>query len=351
MSRRGLVLFAAMSAIWGVPYLLISVAVDHLAVPVVVCGRTGLAALVLVPLAQRRGALGPALRHWRPVLAFTALEMAGPWLLLTDAEKKLPSSLAGLLVACVPMVAAVAAFGLGERSALKPARLAGIAVGMVGVAFVVGVGREGGGGAWNVIEVLLVCSVRRANLIDLELGKSIRKIGHGKDAFWVIERDGVEVKNEEDLRFKLDGPTVELLELYLRDWRPKLCPHSSPWLFPAADGTCLDPRTMAHAVGAQSKRVLGVAITPHQFRHISAALWMKDNPEDIFTISQHLGHRDVNTTRRYYAPPQQRRASRHFQEHILRSRETARIRIKRTTRRKGGGSGAGSGFDERRDLL
>ena len=197
------------------------------------------------------------------------------------------------------------------------------------------------------IEVLLVCSVRRANLIDLELGKSIRKIGHGKDAFWVIERDGVEVKNEEDLRFKLDGPTVELLELYLRDWRPKLCPHSSPWLFPAADGTCLDPRTMAHAVGAQSKRVLGVAITPHQFRHISAALWMKDNPEGIFTISQHLGHRDVNTTRRYYAPPQQRRASRHFQEHILRSRETARIRIKRTTRRKR----ADGGFDERKDLL
>lgn len=197
------------------------------------------------------------------------------------------------------------------------------------------------------IEILLICSVRRANLVDLELGKSIRKIGHGKDAFWVIERDGAEVKNEEDLRFKLEGSTVELLELYLRDWRPKLCPHPSPWLFPAADGTCLDPRTMAHAVGAQSKRVLGVAITPHQFRHISAALWMKDNPEGIFTISQHLGHRDVNTTRRYYAPPQQRQASRHFQEHILRSRETAQIRIKRTARRKG----SGGGFDERRDLL
>lgn len=201
------------------------------------------------------------------------------------------------------------------------------------------------------IEILLICSVRRANLVDLELGKSIRKIGHGKDAFWVIERDGVEVKNEEDLRFKLEGSTVELLELYLRDWRPKLCPHTSPWLFPAADGTCLDPRTMAHAVGAQSKRVLGVAITPHQFRHISAALWMKDNPEGIFTISQHLGHRDVNTTRRYYAPSQQRQASRHFQEHILRSRETARIRIKRTPRRKGRGSSGDSGFDERRDLL
>jgi drug/metabolite transporter (DMT)-like permease len=145
-----------MSAIWGVPYLLISVAVDHLAAPVVVAGRTGIASLVLVPLAHHRGVLGPALRRWRPLLAFTALEMAGPWLLLTDAERKLPSSLAGLLVAAVPMVAAVGAFLLGERSALKPSRLLGIAVGMVGVAFVVGVGRGGGGDAWSVTEVLLV---------------------------------------------------------------------------------------------------------------------------------------------------------------------------------------------------
>jgi drug/metabolite transporter (DMT)-like permease len=156
VTRRGWILFAAMSAIWGVPYLLIKVAVDGMAPPVLVAGRTGIAALVLVPLAIHQGALRPALRKWRPLLAFTALEMAAPWLLLTDAERKLPSSLAGLLVAAVPMVAAVAAFALGERSALAPARLFGLAVGMVGVAFVVGVGREGGGDAWSVTEVLLV---------------------------------------------------------------------------------------------------------------------------------------------------------------------------------------------------
>ena len=103
---------------------------------------------------------------------------------------------------------------------------------------------------------------------------------------------------------------------------------------------------MAYAIGAQSKRVLGVAITPHQFRHISAELFLQDNPEALFTVSQHLGHRDVNTTRRYYARSKQRQASRHYQEHILRGRETARIRIKRAKRRKGGG-----GFDEREDLL
>ncbi|MDD3798842.1 MAG: tyrosine-type recombinase/integrase [Novosphingobium sp.] len=182
------------------------------------------------------------------------------------------------------------------------------------------------------IELLLVCSVRRANLVGLELGRSIRKIGHGSDAFWIIEHDASEVKNEEDQRFPLLEPTAAMLEIYLKDWRPRLCPDPNPWLFPSADGSCIDPRTMAHAIGAQSKRELGIVITPHQFRHISAELYLQDNPEGIFTVSQHLGHRDVNTTRYYYARPKQRQASQHYQEHILRSRETARIRIKRSKR-------------------
>lgn len=182
-------------------------------------------------------------------------------------------------------------------------------------------------------ELLLVCSVRRANLVNLELGKSIRKIGQGDDAYWIIEHDASEVKNEEDLRFRLPEPTAAMLEIYLKEWRPKLCSAPNPWLFPSADGNCIDPRTMAYAIGAQSKRVLGVAITPHQFRHISAELFLMDHPDALFTISQHLGHRDVNTTRRYYARPKQRQASQHFQENVLRRRENARIRIKR---RKGG---------------
>jgi Site-specific recombinase XerD len=198
------------------------------------------------------------------------------------------------------------------------------------------------------IELLLVCSVRRANLVGLELGKSIRKIGHGKDAFWIIEHDGAEVKNNEDLRFRLPDQTVALLETYLRDWRPKLCPDPSPWLFPAADGNCIDPKTMAYAIGAQSKRVLGVAVTPHQFRHISAELYLKDNPEGIFTVSQHLGHRDINTTRHYYARPKQRQASRHFQEHILRSRDTARIRVRRSVKPR---KAVDCSFNEVEDVL
>lgn len=147
-----------MGAIWGVPYLFIKVAVEHMSPPVVVFGRTVIAAVLLVPIAAKAGALRPALAHWRPILAFAALEMAGPWLLLTNAEQHLPSGLTGLLIACVPIVGAVAAFALGDRTALHPQRLAGIAVGLGGVALLVAADLGGSGVPWwSVAEVLLVC--------------------------------------------------------------------------------------------------------------------------------------------------------------------------------------------------
>jgi drug/metabolite transporter (DMT)-like permease len=107
-------------------------------------------------VAMSRGELGPALRRWPYVLLFALLEMAGPWLLLADAEQGLSSSLTGLLVATVPLISAVIAVSLGDRAVLRPARLAGLAVGLVGVAFVVGLGRDGTGEPRQVVEVLLV---------------------------------------------------------------------------------------------------------------------------------------------------------------------------------------------------
>jgi drug/metabolite transporter (DMT)-like permease len=159
VTRRGWLLFAAMSGIWGVPYLLIKVAVDDLEPEVVVFGRTSLAGVALLVVAWRTGALRPALAHWRPVLAFAAIEMAGPWWCLTHAEQDLPSGLTGLLVACVPIAGAFTAFALGDRTALRPVRLLGIAVGMGGVALLVAHDLDGHGGVpwWSVVEVLLVC--------------------------------------------------------------------------------------------------------------------------------------------------------------------------------------------------
>ena len=159
MTRRGWFLFAAMGVLWGVPYLLIKVAVKQMSPPVVVFGRTSVAAVVLVALAARADAIRPALRRWKMVLAFAAIEIAGPWLLLTNAEKRLPSGLTGLLVSCVPLVAAVVAYALGDHTALRPLRLAGIALGLGRAALLVGSDLSGRGGVpWgSVLQMVLVC--------------------------------------------------------------------------------------------------------------------------------------------------------------------------------------------------
>jgi len=125
VTRRGWLLFLAMCLLWGIPYLLIKVAVWDLSPPTLVFGRTAVGAAVLLPVAAARGQLRAALAHWRPLVAFTILEMAGPWLLLADAERTLTSSLTGLLIAAVPMVAAVASRVIGDDDRLDRMRPSG----------------------------------------------------------------------------------------------------------------------------------------------------------------------------------------------------------------------------------
>ncbi|UJP10377.1 EamA family transporter [Microbacterium sp. KUDC0406] len=136
-TRKGWILFAIMSIVWGITYLFIKEAVESFSPPAVVSARTLLGALVLLPFAIRSGALKAALKVWPWVLAFGAVEMAGPFLLLSHAETQVPSGLTGLLVSTVPLFAVVIALLRGDRSVLAPTRLGGLLVGFVGVAIVV----------------------------------------------------------------------------------------------------------------------------------------------------------------------------------------------------------------------
>ncbi|TDC55358.1 DMT family transporter [Actinomadura sp. KC345] len=155
MSRRGWVLFALMSVLWGIPYLMIKVAVEEVPVAMVVFARTALGAAVLLPLAIRAGGLDVVRRRWRPLLAFTAVEILGPWALLSHAETELTSSMTGLLIAAVPIIGFVLARLTGDAERLGPVRWAGLLVGLTGVV-VLAWPHLGGGSAWAIGEVMLV---------------------------------------------------------------------------------------------------------------------------------------------------------------------------------------------------
>ncbi|NUS55347.1 MAG: DMT family transporter, partial [Streptomycetaceae bacterium] len=138
MTRKAWILFAAMSVLWGTSYLFIKVAVDELSAPMVAASRTGIAALVLVPLALRRRAFD-ALRGRVPtvvLLAFT--HVAGPFLLISYGEVHISSSLTALLIAAQPIIIALLALKLDATERVSGPRAVGLAVGLGGVATLVG---------------------------------------------------------------------------------------------------------------------------------------------------------------------------------------------------------------------
>src|SRR5262249_46471531 len=97
-------MFIAMCVIWGIPYLLSKVADGGVSVPVLVLARVGIGAALLLPLAIRSGQMRVLLPYWRWLVLFAVVEITLPWLLLSQAEKKLSSSMSGLLIASVPIL-------------------------------------------------------------------------------------------------------------------------------------------------------------------------------------------------------------------------------------------------------
>jgi drug/metabolite transporter (DMT)-like permease len=154
VSRKGWLLFGALGFIWGVPYLFIKIAVDGLTPASVVFWRCAVAAALLLPIAAARGQLRGLLPHWKPLLAFTAAEIAIPWFLLTSAEQRLSSSLAGLLIAGVPLVAAILSWLTGGEK-LGPRRILGLGVGLAGVAALVGLDL-GADDTWALMQMAVV---------------------------------------------------------------------------------------------------------------------------------------------------------------------------------------------------
>jgi len=138
MTRRGLVLFALMSVIWGLPYLFIRVAVAEISPAMLVFCRTAIGAAILVPIAIVRVDLRALIVRWRWIVAFAVVEIAVPWVMLGSAEQRVSSSLAALLIAGTPLVGTAIALATGGVERTSRTSLAGLLIGLVGVIAIVG---------------------------------------------------------------------------------------------------------------------------------------------------------------------------------------------------------------------
>lgn len=122
-----------LSAIWGASYLLIKIGLRDLSAPMVACGRIALAALVLLPVAAAQGALRPLRGRIGAIVVLGAVQVAGPFLLISLGELSIASGLAGILVATTPLFTALLAIPLDHHERTEGMRLGGIVIGMVGV--------------------------------------------------------------------------------------------------------------------------------------------------------------------------------------------------------------------------
>lgn len=147
MTARAWLLFAAVSVVWGVPYFFIKVAVEAGVPPAFVAwSRVALGAAVLLPLAWRRGALRGLAGRWSAVAAYTACEVAVPFLLIAAGEQHIASSLAAILIASMPLMVALLSVRLSPEDRPTGLRLVGLVIGFGGVVALLGVdvaGRPG----------------------------------------------------------------------------------------------------------------------------------------------------------------------------------------------------------------
>ena len=143
MTRRAWFELGIVAALWGASYMFIKIGLRDLSPEGVVFMRTALAALILVPLAVRRGALRGLGDRKAQIVLIAAVQAAGPFLLIAYGEQSISSSLAGILVSCAPIFTAILALWIDHDERLGRIGIIGIGIGILGVALIVGVDTAG----------------------------------------------------------------------------------------------------------------------------------------------------------------------------------------------------------------
>jgi drug/metabolite transporter (DMT)-like permease len=169
MSRKSLFHFALVGILWGIPYLLMKVAVEDFPPAAVVAGRTLIGASILIPIAIYRKKFKGAVLGFKFVAFYALLEMIGPWILISTAQQKINSGLAGLLVSTVPIFATIIISLRGDHSVWQFRRIIGIVVGFLGLILVVGIESLTGSADLLSIAMVLIASVSYAYAVIMIL--------------------------------------------------------------------------------------------------------------------------------------------------------------------------------------
>jgi len=162
------------------------------------------------------------------------------------------------------------------------------------------------------IAILTFAPVRLSNLARIKLGENLIKPGGLNTPYWLVFPH-YDVKNRVDLNFKFDQSLTDLIGEYINEFRPTLLRGTNvPWLFPGEGSEPKNKLQFGKQITERIQKVIGLRVTPHQFRHAAAAIYLEHRPGDYETVRRLLGHREIQTTIRFYCGLQTMQATEQF---------------------------------------
>jgi drug/metabolite transporter (DMT)-like permease len=145
MNRRDWMLLFTLSLLWGGSFLFIGVAVKEIPPLTLVFGRVALAAAALGLVLAATGAGFPRGRKiWLALAGMGFLNNIIPFSLIFWGQTQIGAGLASILNATTPLFTVLVAHALTDDEKLSPAKLAGVALGVAGVAVLIGPGALAG---------------------------------------------------------------------------------------------------------------------------------------------------------------------------------------------------------------
>jgi len=162
------------------------------------------------------------------------------------------------------------------------------------------------------VAILTFAPVRLSNLVSIELGQNLIKPGGLNTPYWLVFPH-YDVKNRVDLNFKFDQPLTDLIDEYIHEFRPTLLRGANAsWLFPGEVGQPKHKLQFSKQITVRIQKAIGLRITVHQFRHAAAAIYLKAHPGNYEMVRKVLGHRDIQTTIRFYCGLETMQATEEF---------------------------------------
>lgn len=163
------------------------------------------------------------------------------------------------------------------------------------------------------IALLLVAPMRLKNLASLRQGVEILRPG-GAGGLLQIHIAGHDVKNNVELEYPLPRAVSMMLDHYNAKHRPHLLNPETIWLFPGEGGLHKGKRNLGQQLKERVYKEIGISITAHQFRHAAAAWLLLADPGNYELVRRVLGHKDMNTTTRFYVGLESMPAMRRYQQ-------------------------------------